>query len=112
MSRGLKRLARDLQCPVLALSQLNRGVEERADRRLLLAGLGESGSIEVDADVVLMLYRDDYYEPATDRPGETDVLVRKNRHGGLGEIVLTFDSPHVRVSSLGRVATARPGIVG
>jgi replicative DNA helicase len=96
MSRGLKRLARDLGCPVLALSQLNRGVEQRADRRPLLADLRESGQIEADADVVLMLYRDDYYEPDSERPGETDVLVRKNRHGALGEIVLTFDAPHVR----------------
>jgi replicative DNA helicase len=99
MSRGLKRLARDLQCPVLALSQLNRGVEQRADRRPLLADLRESGSIEADADVVLMLYRDDYYEPDSERPGETDVLVRKNRHGALGEIVLGFDAPRVRFSA-------------
>lgn len=99
MSRGLKRLARDLQCPVLALSQLNRGVEQRADRRPLLADLRESGSIEADADVVLMLYRDDYYEPDSERPGETDVLVRKNRHGALGEIVLAFDAPRVRFSA-------------
>jgi replicative DNA helicase len=100
MSRGLKRLARELCCPVLALSQLNRGVEQRADRRPLLADLRESGSIEADADVVLMLYRDDYYEPDSERPGETDVLVRKNRHGALGDIVLTFDAPRVRFRAL------------
>jgi replicative DNA helicase len=95
MSRGLKRLARDLRCPVLALSQLNRAVEQRADRRPLLSDLRESGQIEGDANVVLMLYRDDYYEPDSERPGETDVLVRKNRNGPLAEIVLRYDAPRL-----------------
>lgn len=96
MSRGLKIMARDLNVPVVALSQLSRKVEDRADRRPQLADLRESGQIEADADAVLMLYRDDYYEPDSERPGETDVLVRKNRHGPTGEFILGFDPGRVR----------------
>ena len=95
-SRGLKRLARQLDCPVLALSQLSRAVEARTDKRPLLSDLRESGSIEADADVVLMLYRDDYYDPDSERPGELDVLIRKNRNGPLGELTLTFQSARLR----------------
>lgn len=95
-SRGLKRLARQLDCPVLALSQLSRAVEARTDKRPLLSDLRESGSIEADADVVLMLYRDDYYDPDSERLGELDVLIRKNRNGPLGELTLTFQSARLR----------------
>ena len=94
-SRGLKRLARELGCPVLAVSQLSRAVEQRPDKRPLLSDLRESGQIEADADCVLMLYREDYYDPDSDRPGEMDVIVRKNRQGGLGQITCARDE-HLR----------------
>jgi replicative DNA helicase len=90
-SRGLKRLARELRCPVLAVSQLSRAVEHRPDKRPLLSDLRESGQIEADADCVLMLYREDYYDPDSDRQGEMDIIVRKNRHGGLGQITGELD---------------------
>ncbi len=94
-SRGLKRLARELRCPVIAVAQLNRSVESRPDKRPQLADLRESGQIEADADVVCMLYRDDYYDPDSERPGEMDILIRKNRQGRLGSIVVEQDS-HLR----------------
>ena len=90
-SRGLKRLARELHCPVLAVSQLSRAVEQRPDKRPLLSDLRESGQIEADADCVLMLYREDYYDPDSDRQGEMDIIVRKNRHGRLGQITGKLD---------------------
>jgi replicative DNA helicase len=91
-SRGLKRLARELRCPVIAVAQLNRSVESRPDKRPQLADLRESGQIEADADVVCMLYRDDYYDPDSERPGEMDILIRKNRQGRLGAVVVAQDS--------------------
>ena len=93
-SRGLKQLARELECTVLALAQLSRKVEERNDKRPLLGDLRESGQIEADADVVMMLYRDDYYHPEdSERAGVTDVLVRKCRQGATGDLEVTFDAP-------------------
>jgi len=99
-SRGLKRLARELRCPVLAVSQLSRAVEQRPDKRPLLSDLRESGQIEADADCVLMLYREDYYDPDSDRNGEMDIIVRKNRHGGLGQITGEVDQ-HLRFAASG-----------
>ena len=90
-SRGLKRLARELDCPVLAISQLSRNVEQRPDKRPVLSDLRESGQIEADADCVLMLYRDDYYDPDSERPGEMDIIVRKNRQGRLGQVTTRID---------------------
>jgi len=87
-SRGLKRLARELDCPVIAVAQLSRQVEQRTDKRPLLSDLRESGQIEADADAVIMLYRDDYYHDDSDRPGETELLVRKNRHGKTGDCAI------------------------
>jgi replicative DNA helicase len=81
ISRGLKELARELEVPIIALSQLSRTSEQRTDKKPQLSDLRESGAIEQDADVVLMLYREDYYDPDTDRKGMTDVLIRKNRNG-------------------------------
>jgi replicative DNA helicase len=100
-SRGLKRLARELACPVIAVAQLSRAVEQRPDKRPLLSDLRESGQIEADADCVLMLYRDDYYDSDSERPGELDIIVRKNRQGRLGQVVTKIDErlrflPHVR----------------
>ena len=86
----MKELARDLKIPIIALSQLSRNVEARVDKKPQLADLRESGAIEQDADMVMMLYRDDYYDPDTDRKGLADVLMRKNRNGVTGEIALHF----------------------
>ena len=91
LSRGLKRLARELGCPVIAVAQLSRAVEQRPDKRPVLADLRESGQIEADADCVLMLYREDYYDRDSERPGELDVIVRKNRQGRLGQATTRLD---------------------
>ena len=103
LSRALKLLAMELHCPVIALSQLSRAVEQRTDRRPLLADLRESGSIEADADIVLMLYRDDYYDDESPRAGEIDILIRKNRHGALGDLHFAWHPERMRIQPLARV---------
>jgi replicative DNA helicase len=90
ISRALKALARDLSIPILALSQLSRAVEMRPNKSPQLSDLRESGAIEQDADVVLMMYREDYYEEDTDRKGVTDIFIRKHRNGPIGHIELNF----------------------
>jgi len=91
ISRGLKELAKELEVPIIAVSQLSRAVEQRVDKKPQLSDLRESGAIEQDADVVLMLHREDYYDPDTDRKGATDVCIRKNRNGAVGEVELHFE---------------------
>ena len=90
ISRSLKALARELNVPILALSQLSRAVEARSDKRPMLSDLRESGSIEQDADVVLFIYREDYYLEDSDRQNIADVLVAKHRHGSTGNVSLYF----------------------
>jgi replicative DNA helicase len=96
ISRSLKELARDLSIPILALSQLSRAVELRPTKIPQLADLRESGAIEQDADVVLMMYREDYYEEDTERKGVTDLFIRKHRNGPVGQIELMFKKEQLK----------------
>ena len=113
ISRGLKILARELNIPVIAVSQLSRAVETRPDKRPLLSDLRESGQIEQDADLVMFIYRDEYYNRDSERPGEADVIVAKHRNGPVGDIVLTFLSRYPKFANLYRdhAMEARPAAV-
>lgn len=96
ITRSLKNLARELHIPVVALSQLSRAVESRPSKIPQLSDLRESGSIEQDADVVLMMYREDYYEEDSDRKGITDIYIRKHRNGPTGHIELCYEMAKMR----------------
>jgi replicative DNA helicase len=100
ISRGIKSIARELNVPVLALSQLSRSVESRSPQIPQLSDLRESGSIEQDADVVAFLYREDYYKPDTDRKNITDIFIKKHRNGPTGAVELFFDREKQRFRSL------------
>lgn len=102
ISRGLKILARELHCPVVALAQLNRGLEQRADKRPLLSDLRESGALEQDADVVIFLYRDEIYNPDSPDTGTAEVLISKHRSGPLGMTRLAFLSHYTRFANMAR----------
>ena len=100
ISRGLKGVARELNVPLIALSQLSRSVESRSPQIPQLADLRESGSIEQDADVVAFIYREEYYNPETDRKKITDILIKKHRNGPTGAVELYFDNEKQRFRSL------------
>ena len=102
ISRSLKAIAREMEVPVVALSQLSRAVEQRPDHRPVLSDLRESGAIEQDADVVMFLYRDDYYNPESEKRGIAEVLIRKQRNGPIGNVELAWLAEYTKFASMMR----------
>jgi replicative DNA helicase len=102
ISRSLKILAKELDVPIIALSQLSRAVEQRVDHRPMLSDLRESGSIEQDADIVMFLYRDEYYNKDTEDKGLTEVIIAKHRGGSTGTIKLLWMGEFTKFANLAR----------
>jgi len=100
ISRSLKILARDLEVPIIALSQLSRAVEQRTDKRPILSDLRESGSIEQDADLVAFIYRDEYYNDESDQQGLAEVILAKHRNGPTDSVKLSFLKRYAKFADL------------